>query len=104
MKTHEYLKITEDHYQLIVMDWYTSYCAQKSANDRQCQMLLCNQQLFSWWRHQLAMIEEDFKEEIRPYLDTVTAKDALLLYAKNTSKLALYYNTDLIKAAIKQVY
>lgn len=101
MKTHEILKMTPEDYEMLLMDWWTSYCAQKGKSDQQKQKLMGNNTLFNWWYGELESVEQEFIEDALPFFKMYTAKDASKLYAKHAYKLQLYYNSDLIKEALQ---
>ena len=65
MKTHELLKMTQEAYELLIFDWWLSFCLHKAPSEKQVQKLLVNNTLFQWWRAQLAAAEEVFVEEAR---------------------------------------
>mgnify|MGYP001279738758 CR=1 FL=1 len=102
MKTHELLKMTQEAYELLIFDWWLSFCLHKAPSEKQVQKLLVNNTLFQWWRAQLAAAEEVFVEEAQPYYNTYSPKDAKKLYAKTVYRIQLYYNHDLLKNALKQ--
>lgn len=101
MKIYQLLKMTKDEYELLILDWWTTYCFHKTANRHQAQKLLINKTLFNWWRAQLAAIETEFEEDAKPYDAISTQVDVKKLYAKHAYKLQLYYNSNLIKTALK---
>lgn len=102
MKTHEILKMTLEDYEMLLMDWWTSYCAQKGRDDRQIQKLISNNTLYNWWYGQLEAVEREFVQDATPYAASCTQDDAKKLYAKHAYKLQLYYNSNLIKEALNQ--
>lgn len=102
MKTHEILKMTQDEYELLIMDWWVTYCSSKSANDTQLQKLLTDATLFNWWHAQLTAVEKEFEEDAKPYVKAYSPKDAKKLYAKHAYKLGLYYNHNLLLKALKK--
>lgn len=100
MKIYQLLKMTKDEYDMLILDWWTTYCYEKGYAKRQIQKLISNQPLFSWWRAQLAAVEKEFEQDAFPYVDISTKVDAKRLYAKHAYKLQKYYNSDLIKDAL----
>lgn len=102
MKTiQEILKMTEDEYDMLVMNWWTTYCFEKGKCKENAQKLLNNNTLFQWWHAQLEMVEPEFVADAFPYADQYTQEDASKLYAKHAYKLQLYYNSELIKEALQ---
>lgn len=102
MKTiHEILKMTEDEYDMLIMNWWTTYCFAKTASPEQAQKLLINNTLYHWWHSQLEMVEPEFVEDAWPFKDSYTQEDASKLYAKHVYKLQKYYNSNLIKEALQ---
>jgi hypothetical protein len=93
--------MTPDEYDMLVMDWWTTYCYAKAENKISVQKLLTNNTLFQWWHAQLEMVEPEFVEDAWPFKDTYTKDDANKLYAKHAYKLQKYYNSDLIKEALQ---
>ena len=103
MKTiYEILKMTEDEYEMLTMDWWTTYCFAKAPRIDQVQKLMGDNTLFNWWHAQLEMVEPEFVEDAWPFKDTYTKKDANKLYAKHAYKLQQYYNSDLINEALER--
>ncbi|QAA81382.1 hypothetical protein EI546_06410 [Aequorivita sp. H23M31] len=103
MKTiNEILKMTTEDYEMLLMDWWLSYCAQKGQNQQQVQKLMCNNTLYNWWYAQLEAVEREFIQEATPYAASYTQDDAKKLYAKHVYKLQKYYNSNLIKEALNQ--
>ena len=100
MKTQKTLKMTEDEYEMHIMNWWTSYCAQKGRSPEQVQKLMINNALYNWWRAQLRDVESEFEEDAKPFR-SCGPKDLQKLYAKHAYKLQLYYNHNLIKEALK---
>jgi|SRR5690625_5186546 len=101
MKIYQLLKMTKHEYEMLILDWWTTYCFHKTANRHQAQKLLINKTLFNWWRAQLLAIEKEFEQDALPYVTVTTKVDAKKLYAKHAYKLQLYYNSNLIKTALK---
>lgn len=102
MKTHELLKMTQEEYELLILDWWLTFCLHKAASDKQVQKLLVNNTLFQWWRAQLTAVEKEFVEEAASYYEIYSPKDAQKLYAKSVYRIQLYYNHELLKEALKQ--
>lgn len=102
MKTHEILKMTTNEYEILVMDWWLTYCQTKSnGNAVFLQKMLINNPLYSWWRSKLFLVEKEFNEDAIPFHHSYKPVDAKKLYAKHAFKLQLYYSNPLIEAAIK---
>lgn len=101
MKTHELLKMTQDEYEMLIIDWWTTYCFEKTADSLQAQKLLVCKTLFNWWRAQLRAVETEFEQDALPYHAISGKADVKKLYAKHAYKLHLYYNSNLLKEALK---
>lgn len=102
MKTiHEILKMTKDEYDMLVMNWWTTYCFEKGKTPKNAQKLLINNTVFHWWYAQLEIVELEFAEDALPFLHQYTQEDASKLYAKHAYKLQKYYNSNLIKEALQ---
>lgn len=103
MNIHEILKMTEEEYQMILMDWWLTYCTSKClSNATYLQLLLTNNALYNWWYSQLEPIEEEFIEDATPYENKYTKEDVKALYKKHVYKLQKYYNSDLLKEALSK--
>lgn len=101
MKIYQLLKMTKDEYEMLIMNWWTTYCFEKSADGHQAQKLLISKTLFNWWLAQLRAVEKEFEQDALPYVAITTQVDAKKLYRKHAYKLQLYYNSNLIKTALK---
>lgn len=102
MKTiFEILKMTPDEYDMLVMNWWTTYCYDKAQDKVQVQKLLNNNVLFQWWHAQLEMVEPEFVADAHPYEDSYTQDDATKLYAFHAYRIQKFYNSDLIKEALQ---
>lgn len=102
MKTiYQILKMTQDEYEMLVMNWWTTYCFAKSHSSEQAQKLLTNNTLFHWWYAQLEVVELEFVEDALPFQKQYTQEDASKLYAKHAYKLQKYYNSHIIKEALE---
>ena len=63
------------------------------------QSLLANSALFNWWKKQYEIYEVEFLQEIGPYQDSVSPRDAYLLYIKNVYKIQLHFSRPLMNGA-----
>ena len=103
MKIHELLKMTETEYELLIMDWWLTFCQAKClSNAKVFQKLLTNNILFNWWHSQLEDIEEEFIEDALPFEKRYTKVDAKKLYHKHVFRLQKYYNKSLINKALEE--
>ena len=101
MKIYQLLKMTKDEYEMLIMNWWTTYCFEKSADGLQAQKLLISKTLFNWWLAQLRAVEKEFEQDALPYVAITTKVDAKKLYRKHAYKLHLYYNNNLLIEALK---
>lgn len=101
MRIHQLLKMTRKEYEMLLLNWWTTYCFSKGYGPVQVQKLLTSQPLFNLWRAQLAAVESEFEKDVFPYESTSTKTDAKRLYAKHAYKLQKYYNSNLIDQALQ---
>lgn len=102
MKTYEILQMTRADYDLKVFGLFLEWCDRYSYSDEQLQKLLTNNAIYNWFQVSLKPLEAEFKEDAQPYVEVMTANDALKLYKKHVHKLNLYYSSPLIKSALHE--
>lgn len=95
------LKMTQEDYEMLLMDWWLTYCQTQSHRQEEIQKLMSNQPLFNWWCDQLQSVEREFIENAAPFEGQYTKEDAKKLYAKHAYKLQKYYKPDLFKKALQ---
>lgn len=103
MKTiPEILNITQRTYEeRLIFDKYLLWCDLQSADDHDCQKLLANAAVFAWWLQEYRRLENEFRQEAAPYVETANPKTLLQLYIETVIKIRDYYPKPLIQTARK---
>jgi len=96
------LQVSPSEYENIIFQQYFNWCGTNSFGNKELQSLAANSALFAWWREQYSKYEEEFLEEMRPYMATTNKNDAYMLYIKNVHRIQLYYSKPLIIKAKSQ--
>ena len=101
MRQHilDYLKMTPNRYESMILDTYMSWVNSRSFDDKEVQQLLANTQLFNWWYTTFMQLEDDFVTDIEFYKGIIDTKTLRLQYLKYTSKIMKRYSKKLQKQA-----
>lgn len=61
------LLISNDDYEMMIMQIWLSWCGERSKNRQTLQKVLGNAPLFNWWMAEIRMLEAQFIRETRPF-------------------------------------
>lgn len=97
--THQILGISNDTYELNILNIWFVWCSKHSSTQIQLQRLMTSPGLFNWWKQQYKKYETEFLEDAKPY--DLTQSDALNLYMRSVQKIHFIYSKPLIQKALK---
>lgn len=89
--------ITQDDYEMMVMQIWLNWCHQKSKNQKTLQKVLTCVPLFNWWQRELQKLEAEFLEETIPFDNPIHAKR---MYAEFTVEIFGKFSKPLLKKAM----
>jgi hypothetical protein len=89
MTTINKLKITQEAYELMTLEFYMRWCESLTGNGRQLQAVLANKAINAYFLMELAKSETEFHELTNRYASspTVSAQDMKVLYNDCTYRL-----------------
>ncbi|MBK5213597.1 MAG: hypothetical protein JJE55_08065 [Flavobacteriaceae bacterium] len=92
------LLMTQDDYEMMVMQIWLNWCGEKSKNHKTLQKVLTCVPLFNWWQRELQKLEAQFLIETQPFLNQIHAKR---MYAEWTIEIFSKFSKPLLKTALK---
>lgn len=103
MKTiQEILDVTPKYYEeRLVLDSYVLWCDLYSEDDRDCQKLLANGPIFGWWLQEYRRLEDEFRQEVAPYIGKADQKAISQLHLETVIKIRDFYPRSLMQTARK---
>lgn len=72
---NEILGITPQEYELKVFDIWFTWCANRSIDIAELQMLLANSAINKWFIDEMRYHEKEFRERITPFINTASKQD-----------------------------
>jgi uncharacterized protein CbrC (UPF0167 family) len=101
-KVLDYTQYTEQDYIAFKFDLYFTYLQLFAHTQEDLQQVLANTPLYNWWNQEYTILEEQFLEDIEPYIGKVSIEVIRDFYDENMTKIANYFSKTLVKKARKQ--
>lgn len=99
---NEILNVSQRYYEeRLIIDKYVLWCDLQSPDDRDCQKLLANGPIFGWWLQEYRKLENEFRQEVAPYIGKADPKAIAQLYLETVIKIRDFYPRSLMQTARK---
>lgn len=95
----ERLLISNDEYEMMIMQIWLTWCGERSKNTQTLQKVLACVPLFNWWMAEMRVLEAQFIRETRPFSCPVHAKR---MYCEWTIDIFSKFSKPLMKIAKKK--